>query len=192
MKRAVRAALEADDFEVALEGLLAFPLRSLCSPLVSFLSSRDEATKQRAVTALGAVVAELAGENMEAARDVLRRLHWSLTEEAGSIGWGAPEAMGEILARHAGLAREFASLLLSYAVEFDRPDHLALLRGALWGIGRLAHAAPALLREKGAIDIVVRHLDHEDAAAREFVERALAHLRADNAESTGPRRGTRS
>jgi len=100
--------------------------------------------KWRAVTAIGILVAGLADSEMESARVIMRRLMWHLNDESGGIGWGVPEAMGEIMARSAGLAREFNHILVSYA----RPDgnfleHSILQRGVLWGIGRLAHAGNA-------------------------------------------------
>ena len=55
---------------------------------------------------MGAVVAHLAEKDMESARVVMRRLMCSLNDESGGIGWGAPEAMGEIIASHEGLASE--------------------------------------------------------------------------------------
>ena len=67
--------------------------------------------------------------------------------QSGGIGWGCPEAMGEIMARNKNLAEEFWCILISYI----RPDgnfleHEILQRGALWGVGRLAHARPGLLK----------------------------------------------
>jgi hypothetical protein len=76
---------------------------------------------------------------------VMRRLMWNLNDESGGIGWGSPEAMGEITAGHAGLAAEFACILISYidpACNFL--EHEILQRGSLWGVGRLAHARPSL------------------------------------------------
>jgi len=85
------------------------------NPLFSFLYNNDEQVRWRTVTAFGAVVAKLADEDMEAARIIMRRLMWNLNDESGGIGWGSPEAMGETLARHEGLAKEYARILLSYA-----------------------------------------------------------------------------
>jgi hypothetical protein len=116
------------------------------SPLFSFFYSTDELVKWRAVTAMGRVVAMLADKDMESARIVMRRLMWNLNDESGGIGWGSPEAMGEIMACHAGLAEEYACILISYIMEDGNfLEHEALQRGAVWGIGRLAHARPALV-----------------------------------------------
>jgi len=40
----------------------------------------------------------------------MRRLMWNLNDESGGIGWGNPEAMGEILACHEALANEYAPI----------------------------------------------------------------------------------
>jgi hypothetical protein len=126
-----------------MTALTAFPARRAVNPLISFFCSGDSLLRWRAVSGMGVVVSGLAEAEMESARVVMRRLMWTLNDESGGIGWGAPEAMGEITARHAGLAAEFASILVSYI----RPDgnfleHPVLQRGLLWGLGRLAHARP--------------------------------------------------
>jgi len=54
---------------------------------------------------------------MESARVIMRRLMWSLNDESGGIGWGAPEAMGEIMARHEQLTKEYSAILGSYIRE---------------------------------------------------------------------------
>ena len=96
---------------------------------------------------MGAVTADLAQEDMEGARVVMRRLMWNLNDESGGIGWGSPEAMGEILASHEGLAKEYASILISYAREDGNYlEHPVLQRGLVWGIGRLAQFRPSLLK----------------------------------------------
>jgi hypothetical protein len=94
---------------------------------------------------MGAVVGYMADTAMESARVVMRRLMWNLNDESGGIGWGSPEAMGEITAVHAGLAGEFASILISYInPDGNFLEHELLQRGSLWGVGRMAHARPML------------------------------------------------
>lgn len=179
VKRAVRSVLEAEDFETAAKEMLELPSKSLCTPLIASISSGDETIKFRAVSALGQVVARLANEDIEAARNIVRRLNWSLTEEAGAIGWGAPEAIGEILARHEGLAREFAGVLLSYVQEVNLLDHPPLLCGALRGIARLAESNPRVLVGMYASSDVRKHLDAENAEVRAAARRALDALDSD-------------
>lgn len=147
-KSQVRGLLADQDFGAGLAALKQLPPRRVVNPLFSFFYSSDLLLRWRAVSAMGAVVAALADDEMESARVVMRRLLWNLNDESGGIGWGSPEAIGEITARSAPLAREFAPLLASYV----RPDgnfleHPILQRGVLWGLGRLAHVRPQLIAE---------------------------------------------
>lgn len=151
LKNQVRALLAEQDFAAGLAALQQMAPRRVVNPLFSFFYSGDMLLRWRAVSAMGAVVAALALDEMESARVVMRRLLWNLNDESGGIGWGSPEAMGEITARCAPLAREFAPLLVSYA----RPDgnfleHPILQRGVLWGLGRLAHACPHVVSDAAA------------------------------------------
>ena len=101
---------EDADFEKALESLRCLPGRKAVNPLFSFLYHSDDLIRWHAVSAMGLVVSDLADNDMESARIVMRRLIWNLNDESGGIGWGSPEAMGETMAQHAGLARLFAAI----------------------------------------------------------------------------------
>ena len=148
LKKKVLALLISDDFDQALHTLCAFPARRVINPLFSFLCSTKSQIRWRAVVAFGVVVASHANEDMESARVIMRRMIWNLNDESGGIGWGLPEAMGEIMARHEGLANEYASILISY-IQKDGNflEHPPLQRGVLWGLGRLAQNRPQLLRD---------------------------------------------
>lgn len=136
--------LKAKDFGPELQEIRRYPLKQVVSPLFSYFYNADERIRWHAVTAMGAVVSDLAeaGE-MEYARVVMRRMMWNLNDESGGIGWGSPEAMGEVMARNDTLAREFGNIIVSYLMEEGNYlEHPVLQRGLLWGIGRLAHARP--------------------------------------------------
>jgi hypothetical protein len=161
----MRDILLDDNFERAMAGLIAIPPRRAVNPLFSFFCSAMPLLRWRAVSGMGMVVSRLAETRMESARVVMRRLMWSLNDESGGIGWGAPEALGEITARHSLLAGEYAHILVSYI----RPDgnfleHPVLQRGLLWGLGRLAHAKPA--RAADAAPFVRSFLTSTDACHR--------------------------
>jgi len=144
LKRRIKDLLTGDDPGAGIEAILQMPARQAVNPLFSFFYSGDPRLKRRAVTAMGAVVSNLAERNMESARVIMRRLMWNLNDESGGIGWGSPEAMGEIMARSEALAREFGTILVSYADESGNYlEHPTLQQGLLWGLGRLAHARPA-------------------------------------------------
>jgi len=72
----------------------------------------------------------------------------SLTEESGGIGWGAPEAMGEIMARSEKLAEEYHKILISYTLgggnELDFED---LQKDVIAGLKRLSQVHPELVKE---------------------------------------------
>jgi hypothetical protein len=150
LKEEVHALLCRPELGRSIEALLQHPARRVINPLLSFFYSGDGLLKWRAVSAVGAVTAALADKDIEAARVIVRRLMWNLNDESGGIGWGSPEAMGDIMARHGRLAAEFAAILISYANESGNYiEHPMLQRGVLWGLGRLAHARPHMA-EPGA------------------------------------------
>lgn len=148
LKREILSLLRQPDFEAAALDIGRFPARQAVNPLFSFFYSGDDLLRWRAVTAMGIVVAQLAGTDIESARVVMRRLVWNLNDESGGIGWGSPEAMGEITARNRKLAEEFGCLLVSYIhPQGNYLEHEILQRGVLWGLGRLAHAHPDLVSD---------------------------------------------
>jgi hypothetical protein len=165
LKKKIQKLLLQEDLESGLAEIGRMPARKAINPLFSFLCSPDELLKWRAVTAMGEVVDRLADTDMESARVIMRRYMWQLNDESGGIGWGCPEAMGEIMARNENLADEFWCILISYI----RPDgnfleHEVLQRGVLWGVGRLAHARPQLL--KTSVEYLHPYLKSDDPNLR--------------------------
>ncbi len=145
LKKKLLKLFPSDDIEIALKEAGKFPARRVINPLISFLFSNDEKIKQSAVTTIGIVVSRLADENMESARVIMRRLMWSLNDESGSIGWGAPEAMAEIMARHRMMAEEYHKILISYAAHGKNYlENETLQESARQGIKRLAEVRPEL------------------------------------------------
>jgi hypothetical protein len=152
VKRLVLEILQRDDFEKKMAEMSRVSARQVISPLFMFLCSLDAKIKWNAVISMGVVVSALAEEDLESARVVMRRFMWNLNDESGGIGWGCPEAMGEIMARSARLAEEYGCILIS----FIRPggnflEHGDLQRGVLWAMGRLAHARPKLLENSACL-----------------------------------------
>jgi hypothetical protein len=190
LKRRLLAVLSNEPLEKTLALVARFPARQVVNPLFSFLYSMDAVVKWRAVAAMGEAVAACARERMESARVIMRRLIWNLNDESGGIGWGSAEAMGEIMARSGRLAGEYAAILRSYIQpQGNYLEMEGLRRGALWGIGRVAHAhpgsmdaaAPSLIPLLSAPDPVDRGLAAWAAGAMPaFIPREpLAALIAD-------------
>ncbi|UCF83888.1 MAG: HEAT repeat domain-containing protein [Desulfobacteraceae bacterium] len=182
LKKNVYELLASVDFDTALVELCRLPSRKVINSLFSFLYNKDEQIKWRAVTAFGAVVTKLADEDMEAARMIMRRLMWNLNDESGGIGWGSPEAMGEALACHEELAKEYARILLSYAREDGNYlEHEVLQRGLLWGIGRLSQVRPDLVKD--AIPYLIPYLKSGDVYVRGLAAWSMGLIGASNARS---------
>ena len=192
LKKKILKLLGSNDLEKSLDEICQLPARQAVNPLFSFFYSTNELIKWRAITAMGAVVSRLAEQDMESARVVMRRLIWNLNDESGGIGWSSPEAMGEIMARHFRLAEEYAFLLVSYVNEQGNYiEHPILQRGVLWGLGRLAHSRPRLV--KHAAPFLPPYMQSEDAFHRGLTawtagaldggltKSLLQHLSNDNA-----------
>jgi hypothetical protein len=176
LKKTVLKQLQKKDFEKGLARIRSLPPRKAVNPLFSFFFHQEPLVKWRAVSAMGALTASLAEKDMESARVVMRRLMWSLNDESGGIGWGSPEAMGEIMAQSHALAREYASILIEFTRETGNYiEHPLLQQGVLWGVGRLAGRRPDLARD--GIGPVSVFLGSDDPVKRGLAAWALAPLR---------------
>ncbi len=137
--------MEAADVGGVVRFLEGHPPHLLLNPLFSALCHPLEQVRWLAVYGFGRIVPSMADTNPESARIVMRRFLWSLNDESGGIGWGAPEAMAEIMFHCTLLRREYLHMLVSYMREdggenYQEGNYLELpllQRGLLWGIGRL-------------------------------------------------------
>ena len=165
LKKHVNELLSSSDLYLARNKLKDLPTLKVINILFSFLLNIDPKIKWPSVTLMGSLVNQIADEDIENARIIVRRLMWNLNDESGGIGWGSPEAMGEILARHEKLAEEYCHILISYL----KPDgnyleNEVLQRGLLWGIGRLAQKRPHLIQ--GSEQDIVPYLKSKDVFKR--------------------------
>ena len=176
LRKLVRSLLESPDFEEALKRTDIAP-KKMINALLCFLFETDEAIRWRAVRGVGITVSAIARKALEPARTIMRRLIWSLNDESGGIGWGAPEAMGEIMAENEALAREYYRILVSYIDENGNVlGNDELERGVMWGIDRLAQKRPELLREWTGP--VLAQLKSPDPVKRGLALRTLLFLEA--------------
>ena len=143
--------------------------------VLRFLNGRlydgDEA-KWRAVRALGAVLRAPQVVDRERAVDLLRRLAWALNDESGGVPFGAPEAMGEILAARPELQLEFLPILCSLVTEEAMSQTGVIERGALWALGRVG---PPVAAHSPAVVVALRRAasSHPETETRETARRAL-------------------
>ena len=177
LRRRVRELLRSGDLEQVLRELKKIPQRKAINSLISVFYDSDLELRSKAISAFGQVVADLANEDMESARVIMRRLMWMLNDESGGIGWGAPEAMAEAMSCHPRLAEEYVRILLSYIREDGNfLEYEPLRRGALWGIGRLAQIYPEMLIELDAAKYIRPYLEDDNESSRELSALALRML----------------
>ncbi|NDY70781.1 hypothetical protein DO021_04370 [Desulfobacter hydrogenophilus] len=174
-KKKVGEILALGSRSQALVRLAQIPDAQLTGHLFSYFYNKEELIKFRSGTAMGELAARIADHSMEKARIILRRIMWNLNDESGGIGWGSPEAMGEILSKSPALAREFKSILFSYLDhKGNHIEHEMLQRGVLWGIGTYLGTAP-----KDLTDItreqLQEHLSSKDPVKRGYAIRALSN-----------------
>ncbi len=186
IKKEVLALLAAGNLEKSRRELEKYDEQGLVNPLFSALYRPEEILRWHAVTIFGEVLTRLAEKDMEAARIIMRRYLWSLNDESGGIGWGAPEAMAEAMFHHDRLNDEYLHMLISYMRQDGELEHQdgnflelpELQRGVLWGICRLAEKRAALLMEKEIVPDLLAYLPSGDATVRGLAAKALGLLGA--------------
>ena len=175
IKRRVLDLLKKSDFDKDLNKLLWLQPKKSINALISFLCHNDLEVRHRAGYALGHLVGQMALQEREQARIIMRRLMWMLNDESGGIGWGVPEAMAEIMANNDRLAKEYSHMLISY---LDRQgnflEYEPLQRGLLWAVGRVAETRPELFESAAAH--LPKYLESEDATVRGLAAKAVGIL----------------
>ncbi len=169
-KKNILLLLENKTLPDIINQLSAYREKDVVNPLFSALCSTNERIKWHAVSCFGFVVSRIAEQDFESARIIMRRFLWSLNDESGGIGWGAPESLSEIMAQNDNLFHEYIHMLISY-MRLDGPEILqdgnylelpALQQGLLWGIGRLLMCRSEEMLPKGITKDLERYLDSSD------------------------------
>jgi hypothetical protein len=170
IKKLLLEILENEDLETIFQRLTDFQDHLLLNPLFIALCNHREIVRWHAVCCLGRIVSVMAVKDLESARIVMRRLLWSLNDESGGIGWGAPEAMAEIMCHSSQLRNEYLHMLVSYMREdgderFQDGNYIELpmlQRGLLWGIGRLCQFHRGEMIDRQLTAAVAAYLDSPD------------------------------
>ena len=188
VKSTVMQILAGHDIKDIQFRLAAMEVKDVLHALFSGICRCDENVHWNAVACMGPIVARLALQDMEEARIVMRRLLWSLNDESGGIGWGAPEAMAEIMACHQGLAEEYIHMLVSYMREDGEEffqdgnylEHEILQRGLMWGMARLAATRPQMLLQRSVVKDSLPYLKSPDSMVRGLAAKSLGLLGAED------------
>ena len=185
VKKAVLAALASENWEEQVSDLMEIhSMQTLIAPLFSSLCAPVVIVRWHGVSAFGRVLEKMVDEDAPKARIVMRRIMWMLNEESGGCGWGVPEAMGEIVSSSDLMAEEYGKILLSYIHEEEKkPENFLeftpLLRGAIWGVARIAQSRPDIAAP--AANDLIKLLKSSDQTSAGFACWALAGLKEKKA-----------
>src|SRR4030043_1527250 len=155
IKQRVRGLLEQRDYDRLLE--LCEKDRHFWKELRFSLYDIDERLRWSAIETVAKFMQRWwqAGEK-EKVRDYIRNLFWSIMDESGGIGWGGPQTIAEIIVNIPELLDPYGSMMIAHT--FEEPP---LIKGGLWGIGRLGKlSAEAITFFQ---DIVLEVFRSEDA-----------------------------
>jgi len=93
----------------------------------------DERLRWPAIETVGKLMQSWWSSGLEEkVRIYIRTLFWSMSDESGGIGWSSPQAIAEIIVNIPELIDPYGSMMIAYSI-----DEPALVKGGLWGIGRL-------------------------------------------------------
>lgn len=174
--RAVLAELlAAEDYAAFLQAARDNPARIL-RYLNGRLYTSDDAEKRRVLTALGQVVGAEQVVPRARALDLLRRFFWALNDESGSVPYGVPEAVGEILAVRPEFQAEFLPLLCSLLTHEEQLQTGPIEQGVIWALGRVGPPVAAV--SPTAVEALQAHAaDHPARETRRLAAEALATIR---------------
>ena len=102
LKKTVLSLLAGKNIGQIEVELRKLPVQGVIHALFSAICRSEETVRWNGVRCMGTSVARIADDNLEDARVVMRRLLWSLNDESGGIGCGAPEAYSYAHFLHSG------------------------------------------------------------------------------------------
>lgn len=183
-KKHILALLASDTTTDHLKAILEYPASTSIHAFFAAICNSDSTLRWNGIRYFGPVMAKLSEDDLEAARVVMRRFLWSLNDESGGIGWGAPEAMAEVMVHAKQLRKEYLHMLVSYCQQdgeeqFQDGNFLELpqlQRGVLWGVCRLAQCDKNYFQK---FDITIElngYLETDDIEVRGLALKAIGYL----------------
>lgn len=131
--------------------------------LIALTYDEDLLIQWRALDAIGRCAEHLCSTRTEALRNLLRRLFWQMSDEAGAMTWHAPEIMGEIVRADPRAFADFIPMTVSL-LDLEPEDLPRFLPGILYALGRIGEKKPDSVKE--GLPGILRALADEDAQAR--------------------------
>jgi hypothetical protein len=139
--------------------------------LQSSLYQTDETLRWHTIEAIAVLLRSRWDDGQrEKVLDYLRRLVWSISDESGGIGWSAPQTIAETIIAIPQLSDPFANIMIDRS--FNEP---ALLKGGLWGIGRLGRSISQSI--KVFQDLILASFDVDDPETLGLAAWAMGEIR---------------
>ena len=130
LKKRIRDLLASKSFDEITA--LSLEDRGVIRVLISLSYDKDDIMTWRAIEAIGLISRAYGRERLPAIRETVRKMIWSMTDEAGAIGWSAPEILGEIVRSDPDEFVDIIPIVWSFREE-------GLFReNVLWAMGRIA------------------------------------------------------
>ena len=131
IKKQVRELLLQKDYTRLVD--LCTKHRPFWRELKFSLYDIDKRIKWPAIEAVGKLMKHWWEQgDKERVREYIRNLFWSMTDESGGIGWSSPQTIAETIVNIPEILDPYGSMMIAYSIE-EPP----LMKGGLWGIGRL-------------------------------------------------------
>ncbi len=136
MKEKIKEYLLKGEFDRIAE--LGEPGR-IVRTLISLSYDKTQEIAWRSIEAIGRIVYLASEEKPDFGKEIIRRLLWSIRDEAGGIGWSSPEIIGEIVRNDPSRYHDIPRILWSFM------DEEFLRKGIIWAMGRIGEVAPELV-----------------------------------------------
>lgn|GEM_PF-771966 len=107
--------------------------------LISLSYDKTEEIAWKSIEAIGRIVYLVSKNRPEFGHEIIRRLLWSIRDEAGGIGWSSPEIIGEIVRNDPLRYQDIPRVLWSFM------DEEFLRKGIIWAMGRIGEIEPGLV-----------------------------------------------
>lgn len=173
LKREIIEALLMSDFGQIVK--LSHNKKKVFRTLISLSYDKEDILSWRAIEAMGKAVCALAESDPSAARNIVQRLLWSIRDESGGIGWGAPEMLGEVVRSSPKVFADLPPVIFSFH------DEEPFLKGILWAMGRIVDVIDCPV--EGAKELAVKCLDHKDPSVRGTAVWAASRLGVDGIDA---------
>ncbi len=147
--------------------------RRVLRTLLGLLYDADDYVHWLTIDAVGRAGGAMAAADPGKARELIRRLLWTLNEENGGSPWGATGAVGAIVAARPDLFAGYLSMICPFH------DDVSIYPEFIWSLAAVGSTRPDLTAEYGPF--LLAALGHGEAVVRGYAAWCLGVVRPDGA-----------